>query len=145
MCWPTAKETNNIEDMLSTKRRIIDTVSRAEWIKNAVGKQMPNADSKFSVKGRSLIFWEIPIFEAEVALLALAPWAFPVKIHIYSLLILFRDCLRFWVTLEPCQIFHVEAPWLTLQFLRSEESKIFWERSIFNIWKCAHCWYVPGR
>jgi hypothetical protein len=66
------------------------------------------------------VFRQIPILKPEITLLPLAPRALPVEIYIDTLLVLFRDGLRFGVTLEPSQIFDVESPRLLLEFLRSK-------------------------
>ena len=57
-----------------------------------------------------LIFREISVLEPEIALLPLAPRAFPVEVNIDALLVLFRECLGLRVSLEPCQVLDVESP-----------------------------------
>ena len=61
-------------------------------------------------EGRRLVLGEVAVLEAEVALLALAPRAFPVEVDVNTLLIFLSDGLRLGVTLEPCQVLHMEAP-----------------------------------
>jgi hypothetical protein len=56
------------------------------------------------------ILGKITILKSEIALLPLAPAAFPVEVHIYPLLVLVCDRLGFRVPLEPREILDMEAP-----------------------------------
>jgi hypothetical protein len=62
------------------------------------------------IKTNLLVLREITVFKTEIALLALAPRAFPVKVDVYTLLVLLGDCLGLRVSLEPCQVFNMEPP-----------------------------------
>lgn len=57
-----------------------------------------------------LVLGEIAVLKSEVALLPLAPGAFPVEVDVHALLVLFRDCLRLGVTLEPRKVLDVKSP-----------------------------------
>ena len=57
-----------------------------------------------------LILREVTVFEPEVALLPLAPRAFPVEVDVHALLVLLRDRLRLRMPLEPRQVLDVETP-----------------------------------
>ena len=99
-------------------------------------------------KGRpaaALVFGQIAVLETEVALLPLAPRAFPVEVDIHALLVLLRDCLRFRVPLEPCQVLDMETPGLSLELLRSEvPTTKEVSREEVNSDRRTYCWYVPG-
>ena len=60
------------------------------------------------------------VLEAEVGLLSLAPRSFVVKVYVCSLLVVIRDRLWLFMTLEPCQVLLVEPPRLFLQLSCSQ-------------------------
>ena len=64
------------------------------------------------VQGRAcaLVLGQVAVLEAEVALLPLAPRAFPVEVDVHALLVLLRDRLRLRMPLEPRQVLDVETP-----------------------------------
>ena len=64
---------------------------------------------KKNVDGR-LVLRKVSVLEAEIALLPLAPRAFPVEVDVDTLFVLLCDGLRFRMTLEPRQVLHVETP-----------------------------------
>ena len=104
-------------------------------------------DKSRSCLGR-LIFREIAVLEAEIALLALTPRALPIEVDVHALLVLFRDCLRFWMPLEPGEVLHVEATRLPLELLRGKipvtpRGKRE-DQDKDNKGLVTYCWYVPG-
>ena len=58
----------------------------------------------------ALVLGQVAVLEAEVALLPLAPRAFPVEVDVHALLVLLRDRLRLRMPLEPRQVLDVETP-----------------------------------
>ena len=56
------------------------------------------------------VLGQIPILEPEVALLPLAPRTLPVKVDVYTLLVLLCYSLWLRVPLEPGQVLDMETP-----------------------------------
>ena len=100
-----------------------------KWLWYTACIRMLNVEDSESIirNGIRLFLRQISIFETKVTLLPLTPWALPVKINIYSLLIFFRNSLWLRMALEPCQVFHMESPWLTFQFSRSKKPVVWSE------------------
>ena len=73
------------------------------WIVPMWGQEMKECSGR-------LVLRKISVFEAEVALLSLAPRPFPIEVNVYALFILLGDGLGLGVALEPCEILHVETP-----------------------------------
>ena len=95
-----------------------------------------------------LVLGEVAVLEAEVALLPLAPRAFPVEVDVHALLVLLRDGLRLRVPLEPRQVLDVETPGLPLELLRGKipvtpRGKRE-DQDKDNKGLVTYCWYVPG-
>lgn len=67
------------------------------------------------IYGYQLVFRQISILKSEVALLPLTPRALPIEVYVYPLLVFLCDSLWLRVPLEPCQVFDVESPRLSLQ------------------------------
>jgi len=91
--------------------------------------QMLKEKERMQLSLDRLILGKIAIFEAEVTLLPLTPRPLPVKVNINTLFVLIRNRLRLRVTLEPSEVFHMEAPGLTLEFLCSKVSKAQYHQS----------------